>query len=262
MTRRPKRNAAWRPDCCGRPCHVGVDPIHGFQSVDTILRRSALLVELLFATGCLRNVEAVLQHLEARHDIARNRQDDRELRRGDLAGRLDPGLERSDDRGAALAGQDVLDFKGDGLGQRADIADEIGDRLAASLAADPGQHPIIALDLESDIGVERGGDLSRIPAAADPFQKLLCNSYVLLMTHLFASVIWAERFDARASRARWVEKGVNSRDPPRVHDGNVQSGDLARLVRRAECPGEPPTILRGVNAADLQTPGPGTVPGG
>ena len=54
------------------------------------------MVELLFATGCLRNVEAVLQHLEARHDIARNRQDDRELRRGDLAGRLDPGLERSE----------------------------------------------------------------------------------------------------------------------------------------------------------------------
>src|SRR5258708_35162906 len=66
-------------------------------------------------TGRLRNVEAVLQHLEARHDIARNRQDDREMRRGDLAGRLDPGLERTDDRGAALAGQDVIDLKGDGL---------------------------------------------------------------------------------------------------------------------------------------------------
>src|SRR6266404_1002571 len=31
--------------------------------------------------------------------------------------------------------------KGDGIGQRADIADEIGDRVAANLAADPGQHP-------------------------------------------------------------------------------------------------------------------------
>jgi len=72
------------------------------------------------------------------------------------------------------------------------------------------------------------------------------------MTHLFVSVIWAERFDARASRARWVEKGLNCRDPPRVHDGNVQSGELARLVPRAQCPGEPPTILRGVNAADLR----------
>jgi len=151
-----------------------------------------------------------------------------------------------------LAGQDVIDLKGDGLGQRADIADEIGDRLAASLAADPGQHPIIALDLKSEIGVERGGDLGRIPAAADPFQQLLCNGYVLLMTHLFVSVIWAERFDARASRARWVEKGLNCRDPPRVHDGNVQSGELARLVPLAQCPGEPPTILRGVNAADLR----------
>src|SRR5258705_8178791 len=110
----------------------------------------------------------------------------RELRRRDLAGRLDSVLERTDDRGAALAGQDVLDLKGDGLGQRADIADEIGDRLAAGLAADPGQHPVIALDLESELGVEQGGDLSRIPAAADPFQKLLCNSYVLLMTHLLS----------------------------------------------------------------------------
>src|SRR5258707_10067941 len=176
----------------------------------------------------------------------------RELRRRDLAGRLDSGLERTDDRGAALAGQDVLDLKGDGLSQRAVIADEIGDRLAAGLAADPGQHPIIALDLESEIGVERGGDLSRIPAAANPFKKLLCNSYVLLMTHLFVSVIWAERFDARASRARWVEKGVNRRDPPRVHDGNVQSGDLARLVRRAGGPGEPLTILGGGNVADIR----------
>ena len=81
---------------------------------------------------------------------------------------------------------DVLGPKGDGLGQRADIADEIGDRLAAGLAADPGQDPIIALDLESEIGVEQGGDLSRIPAAADPFQKLLCNGDVLLITHLLS----------------------------------------------------------------------------
>jgi hypothetical protein len=41
-------------------------------------------------------------------------------------------------------------------------------------------------DLESEIGVEQGGDLGRIPAAADPFQKLLCNSYVLLLTHLLS----------------------------------------------------------------------------
>src|SRR5712671_6152070 len=165
----------------------GVGPIHGFHMsrYDPTSGRPVGRITVS-AAGRLRNVEAILQHLEARHDIARSRQDDRELRRGDLAGRLDPGLERTDDRGAALAGQDVLDLKGDGLGQRADIADEIGDRLAAGLAADPGQHPVIALDLESELGVEQGGDLSRIPAAADPFQKLLCNSYVLLMTHLLS----------------------------------------------------------------------------
>src|SRR5258708_19629934 len=100
------------------------------------------------------NGEGGGEDMEGNHDIARKREDDRELRRGDLAGGLDPGLERTDDRGAVLAGQDVLDLKGDGLSQRADIADEIGDRLAAGLAADPGQHPIIALDLESEIGVE------------------------------------------------------------------------------------------------------------
>jgi hypothetical protein len=59
-------------------------------------------------------------------------------------------------------------------------------KSAAGLAADPGQDPVIALDLESEIGVEQGGDLSRIPAAADPFQKLLCNGDVLLMTHLLS----------------------------------------------------------------------------
>jgi hypothetical protein len=62
----------------------------------------------------------------------------------------------------------------------------------------------------------------------------------------------SDGFNARVSRARWVEKSVERRDPPRVYDGNVQSGDPARFVRRAGCPGEPPTILHGVNAADLR----------
>jgi len=56
---------------------------------------------------------------------------------------------------------------------------------------------------------------------------------------------------ARTSRARWVEKVVKRRDPSRVHDGKVQSGNLARVVRRAERPGEPSAIVQGVNAADL-----------
>jgi hypothetical protein len=64
--------------------------------------------------GRLRDVKAVLQHLEARYDIACDRQDDRELCRGDLAGRLDPSLECTDDRCAALAGEDVFDIEGDG----------------------------------------------------------------------------------------------------------------------------------------------------
>jgi hypothetical protein len=38
------------------------------------------------------------------------------------------------------------------------------------LAADPRKDAIIALDLEYQIGVEQGGNLGRIPAAADPFQ--------------------------------------------------------------------------------------------
>ena len=76
--------------------------------------------------------------------------------------------------------------KRDGLRQRADIADEIGDRLATGLAADPGKHAIVALNFEYEIGVEQGGDLGRILATADPFQKLLCNSDVLLMAHLLS----------------------------------------------------------------------------
>jgi hypothetical protein len=46
--------------------------------------------------GRFRDAEAVLQHLVAGYDIARDRQDDGELRCDDLAGRLDPSLERSD----------------------------------------------------------------------------------------------------------------------------------------------------------------------
>ena len=80
--------------------------------------------------GRLRDVETVLQHLEARHDIACDRQDDRELRRSDLAGCLDPGLERTSDRGASVVCENVLDIERDGLRQRANIADEIDDGLA------------------------------------------------------------------------------------------------------------------------------------
>ena len=75
--------------------------------------------------------------------------------------------------------RDVRHIEDDGLGQRANIADEIGDRLATCLPADPGQHAIIALDLEYEICVEQGGDLGRVLASADPFQQLLCNSDVL-----------------------------------------------------------------------------------
>jgi hypothetical protein len=47
-------------------------------------------------------------------------------------------------------------------------------------AAYSGQHAIIALDLEYEMGVEQRGGLARILTAADPFEKLLCNSNVLL----------------------------------------------------------------------------------
>jgi len=129
----------------------------------------ALSVELLFSgTGRLRNVEAVLQHLEARHDIARNGRMIANCVAVILPVALIPGLERTNDRGAALAGQDVLDLKVTGSVSARIRRMKIGDRLAAGLAADPGQHPIIRLDLESEIGVERGGDLSRIPFTAIP----------------------------------------------------------------------------------------------
>jgi hypothetical protein len=131
--------------------------------------------------GRLRYIEAVFQHLEARHDIARDCQDDRELSRGDLVGRLDPGLQRADYRCAAVACEDVIDFEGNGRRQRADIADEIDDRLATGLAADPREDAIIALDLEYEIDVEQGGNLGRVPTTADAFQKLPCDSDVLLM---------------------------------------------------------------------------------
>jgi hypothetical protein len=39
------------------------------------------------------------------------------------------------------------------------------------------------LDLEHEVGVEQGGDLVRVLAIADPFQKLLRDNDVLLMAH-------------------------------------------------------------------------------
>ena len=112
-------------------------------------------------------------------------------------------LERTNDRGAAIAGENVLDNERDGLRQHADIADEIGDRLAAGLAADPGKHPIVALDIEYEIGVKQGCDLGRILATADPFPKASvqwqCSSDELIFCLRYGSV---GRFHSPASRTR------------------------------------------------------------
>ena len=84
---------------------------------------------------------------------------------------------------AAVASEDVIDFKGNGLCQRAGITDEIDDRLAAGLAADPRKNAVIALDLEYDFSVEQGTNLGRTPVTADPLQQLLCDGDVMLMIH-------------------------------------------------------------------------------
>jgi hypothetical protein len=52
--------------------------------------------------GSLRDVKTVFEHLEARHGPVRNGEDDRELAGVDLAGRLDPCLERADDRAGRI----------------------------------------------------------------------------------------------------------------------------------------------------------------
>jgi hypothetical protein len=54
----------------------------------------------------------------------------------------------------------------------------------ASPASYPGKHAIIALNLEYEIRGEKPSDLGRILAAADPFQKLLRTSDVMLIGHL------------------------------------------------------------------------------
>ena len=92
-------------------------------------------------------------------------------------------LQCTDDCCAAVASEDVIDFKGNGLCQRADITDEIDDRLAAGLAADPRKNAVIALDLEYDFSVEQGTNLGRTPVTADPLQQLLCDGDVMLMIH-------------------------------------------------------------------------------
>ena len=97
--------------------------------------------------------------------------------------RLDSRLQCTDDRCAAVASEDVIDFKSNGLCQRADITDEIDDRPAASLAADPRKNAVIALDLEYDFSVEQGSNLGRTSVTADPFQQLLCDSDVMLMIY-------------------------------------------------------------------------------
>jgi hypothetical protein len=69
----------------------------------------------LFSGTCRsRDIEAVLKHLEARHNVAFDCQNDCELRRGDLFRCIDPGSKRTSNGSAALAGEDVLDIEGDG----------------------------------------------------------------------------------------------------------------------------------------------------
>jgi hypothetical protein len=130
-----------------------------------------------------RDTEAVLQHLEARHDVARDCQDDRELRAGDFPGRLDSRLQCTDDRCTAVASEDAIDFKSNGLRQRPDITGEIDDRPPASLAADLRKNAVIALYLGHDFSVEQCSNLGWTPVTADPFQQLLCDSNVMLMIH-------------------------------------------------------------------------------
>jgi hypothetical protein len=140
--------------------------------------------KLPFSGACrFTDTEAVLQHLEARYEAAGDCQDDRKLRGGDFPSPLDSRLQCPDDRCAAVASEDVIDFKGNGLCQRADITDEIDDRPAASLAADPRKNAVIALDLEYDFSVEQGGNLGRTPVTADRLQQFLCDSDVMLMIH-------------------------------------------------------------------------------
>jgi hypothetical protein len=128
-------------------------------------------------------LEAVLQHLEGRHHVTCDGENNRELARDNPVGRLDPSLKRTDDRGARVADEDVLDIESDGLGQCAQITDEINDRLASAPASNPRKRANIALDLKEKIGVEQGSNAGRILTTANPLQNLLCESDVLLTTH-------------------------------------------------------------------------------
>ena len=91
---------------------------------------------------------------EAGHGAAFDRKDDCELRRGDVARRIDPGPERANNCGATFAGENILNLERHGIRQCADITNKIGHSLTPQLMADPRERSIISLDLEHEIIVE------------------------------------------------------------------------------------------------------------
>jgi hypothetical protein len=79
---------------------------------------------------------------------------------GYLARRLDPSGEFTDDHGPIRATEDILNLELDGLRQNPNLSETVRGGLTPGLVANPGEHTVIALDLEAKIVSEQGGETS------------------------------------------------------------------------------------------------------
>jgi hypothetical protein len=142
-----------------------------------------MILAIALSTHCARQVKAILEHLEARNLIARDREDDGELGVGYVARRLDPRCEFTDDHGSVWAGKDVLDLEFDRLCQQADIAEEVCGGLPPGFASDPWEYTLVALDFEAKIFGEHGGESFGGAALANAGEKLLGDHDILVLAH-------------------------------------------------------------------------------
>jgi hypothetical protein len=81
------------------------------------------------------------------------------------------------------APEDVLDFEFDCLCQHADVAKEVCGGPTPGFVSDPWEYTIVALDFETKILGEHGGESFGGAALANAGEKLLGDRDILVLAH-------------------------------------------------------------------------------
>lgn len=119
------------------------------------------------------NCKAVFQQQKTGELLARKRHDDCEIALDELACRIHPRCQLTEDNRRGVACQDVLDVELFTGQQGLRMRDEIGQRLGAASFAYPGQGAGLARHIPSEVGRAQGRHLVRTGIRAQLRQELL-----------------------------------------------------------------------------------------